>query len=292
MRINPDSHASDMEAISSTGFSANDDLEAAQHFEQTSVCSTLPELLIPTSHDEIDPDDFEYPEPCFSPQSSISPEDYWHNPTRSQVEVSIFKRFIRYIKRQCHGIVAKVVRKFTAKTRFSSPQSPIATIMTERQIETVVSITAHEKMRLRPTFMESGQTIEEVLNTVLPASVLRENLTREDIANALVDSLTLENVMGYDQRFKEMGLAPSAPVYEPSDRARASTSVTHGYLHEIMTTDTCITNVETVTPITTAQAPKTTRLRWLTGAPRPTSQGSFGAQLLTVADPVAGFQLG
>lgn len=227
MRINAHSHASDMEAIKSTGFSANDDLEAAQYFERTRVCSTLPELLILTSHDEIDPDDLEYPEPSFSPQSSISPEDYWHNVTRNQVEVSIFKRFIRYIKRQCHGIVTKVVRMFTAKTRCKS-QSPIATMMTERQIETVISITGHETMRLHPMFMISRQTVEEVSNTVFPASVLGENRTGEDIASALADSLRLENLIGYDQRFEEMGSAPPVPVYEPSNRDRASTSVTHG----------------------------------------------------------------
>lgn len=56
-----------------------------------------------------------------------------------------------------------------------------------------------------------------------------------------------------------------------------------------MMTEACITNVEIVTPITAAQAPRTARLRWLTDVPRLTSQGMFGAQLPTLADPVIGF---
>ncbi|KAH0603146.1 uncharacterized protein H6S33_008150 [Morchella sextelata] len=301
LRMNGPSYAAGLQAINSTGFSTNDDLEAAHYSQQTSpssmgfstdddldaahdaqqtsASSTLPESLSLSRSGETDPDDLEYPELSVSPDSAISPEDYWHNPNRNQPEVSFFERFIRYIKRQCHAVVAKVVRKFSTKTRRNSLKTPISTMITERPItnvQTAASITVHGNMRLRPVAMTSGPTVEEVLDTVLPASVSRVQLTREDIANALVDSLRLENFMGYDQRFREIDLAPPAPVHVPG----------HGNLNEFMTTDTCITNVEAVTPTIPLHTLNTVRLRWLTGEARPAVQEVFNAQLPSIADAV------
>jgi hypothetical protein len=336
LRMNGPSYAAGLQAINSTGFSTNDDLEAAHYSQQTSpssmgfstdddldaahdaqqtsASSTLPESLSLSRSGETDPDDLEYPELSVSPDSAISPEDYWHNPNRNQPEVSFFERFIRYIKRQCHAVVAKVVRKFSTKTRRNSLKTPISTMITERPItnvQTAASITVHGNMRLRPVAMTSGPTVEEVLDTVLPASVSRVQLTREDIANALVDSLRLENFMGYDQRFREIDLAPPAPVHVPGHGhcVRTSTSFTHGpffslpsydfvlvasliqscvsgNLNEFMTTDACITNVEAVTPTIPLHTLNTVRLRWLTGEARPAVQEVFNAQLPSIADAV------
>lgn len=83
--------------------------------------------------------------------------------------------------------------------------------------------------------LASGPTVEEVLDTVLPASVRSAYLKREEIANALVDSMRVENFMGYDHRFTEIDLAPPAPVHVPGQHIRGLTSVARGSYSSILT---------------------------------------------------------
>ncbi|KAH8152131.1 uncharacterized protein LAJ45_03557 [Morchella importuna] len=288
--MNASSQAGDLEVMGLTGLPTNDELEVAHYPQQTSPSSNLAEGLWVYISGETDSDHLEYPEVSASPDPIISPEYYWHNPYGNQPDISFFQRFIRYVKRHCHNVIVKVVCKLSTKTRRNSHQTPISTMITIdcriTDVETAAAITVYDNMRLRPLAATSGPTVGEVLDTVLPASVHRAEFTRVDIANALVDSLRLENFMVSDQGCRAINLAPPAPVHVPGQGVRTLTSVAHGNLNEFVATDTCITTIQTTTPTTSIEALNTVRPRWLAGPARQAAQEVFNADPSSMMDAV------